>query len=220
MNAFENHDSRIRYFELLLERGLDNLPHIPLPEGYRFVFYQPGDRDAWIRIEQSAREFSDFRQGLEAWERYYGGREDTLLSRMAFVEDERGEKAATATAYYDARDPSGSGWLHWVAVRREYQGKGLSKPLIVHALSILRRLGYTRAKIPTQTTTWLAVKIYLDLGFLPIPQNAVNSRDGWRIIRALTNHPALSGFTPAQAEEICENTGGAPASSEEPDFQS
>lgn len=207
MNAFENHDSRIRYFELLLERGLDNLPHIPLPEGYRFVFYQPGDRDAWIRIEQSAREFSDFRQGLEAWERYYGGREDTLLSRMVFVEDERGEKAATATAYYDARDPSGSGWLHWVAVRREYQGKGLSKPLIVHALSILRRLGYTRAKIPTQTTTWLAVKIYLDLGFLPIPQNAVNSRDGWRIIRALTSHPALAGFPPAVLEEICKDAG-------------
>ncbi len=47
----------------------------------------------------------------------------------------------------------------------------------------MKALGYTHAKIPTQTTTWLACKIYLDFGFLPIPQNAVNSAGGWRIIK-------------------------------------
>ena len=82
------------------------------------------------------------------------------------------------------RDKSGSGWLHWVAVRREKQGKGLAKPLITHVLDIMRNLNYTHAKIPTQTTTWLACKVYLDLGFLPLPQNAVNSLDGWRIMKA------------------------------------
>ena len=48
---------------------------------------------------------------------------------MVFVENVAGEKVATATAYEDitGRDRSGSGWLHWVAVRREYQGRGLSK---------------------------------------------------------------------------------------------
>lgn len=218
----ENHDSRIRYYELLLERDLENLPSFSLPEGYRFVFYRPGDRDAWIHIEQSAKEFSSFQQGVEAWNRYYGGREDTLLSRMVFVENRKGEKAATATAYYDAADPSGSGWLHWVAVRRDCQGKGLSKPLISHTLSVLRGLGYTHAKIPTQTTTWLAVKIYLDFGFLPIPKNAVSSRDGWRIIKALTDHPALAGFPPAAKKEIWKNTGAAlpAARPEKGDFQS
>lgn len=218
----ENHDSRIRYYELLLERDLENLPSFSLPERYRFVFYRPGDRDAWIYIEQSAKEFSSFQQGVEAWNRYYGGREDTLLARMVFVENRKGEKVATATAYYDAADPSGSGWLHWVAVRRDCQGKGLSKPLIYHTLGILRSLGYIHAKIPTQTTTWLAVKIYLDFGFLPIPKNAESSRDGWRIIKALTDHPALASFPPAAKEEIWENTSAAlPAARPEiGDFQS
>ncbi|MCI8623489.1 MAG: GNAT family N-acetyltransferase [Provencibacterium sp.] len=202
--TFENHDSRIRYYELLLERSLDRLPRFPLPEGYRFVFYRPGDRDAWIAIEQSAKEFAGYAQGLEAWNRYYGGHEPSLCERMVFIENAGGEKVATATAYYDitGRDPSGSGWLHWVAVRREYQGKGLSKPLIAHVLELMRGLGYTHAKIPTQTTTWLACKIYLDFGFLPLPQNAVHSRNGWRIIKALTNHPALPDFEPAPMEEI------------------
>ena len=55
---FTNHDDRIRYYPLLLERSLKELPSIPLPEGYRYVFYRPGDRDAWIDIEESAKEFS------------------------------------------------------------------------------------------------------------------------------------------------------------------
>ena len=200
---FDNHDSRIRYYELLLEGDLDGVPARPLPEGYRFVFYRPGDRDSWIDVELSARELTSRSQGLEVWEKYYGGREDSLCRRMVFVENAAGEKVATATAYYDitGRDQSGSGWLHWVAVRREYQGKGLSKPLVSHVLRLMRELGHTHGKIPTQTTTWLACKVYLDLGFRSIPQNAVNSRDGWRIIKALTEHPALAAFTPASLEE-------------------
>ncbi|MCM1135297.1 MAG: GNAT family N-acetyltransferase [Clostridium sp.] len=196
---FDNHDPRIKYYELLLERSLNDLPQYPLPGGYRFVFFKPGDRDAWIDIEISAKELSGHGQGVEVWDKYYGGNEHMLPGRMVFIENEKGEKVATATAYYDVtgRDTSGDGWLHWVAVRRDYQGKGLSKPLISYVLGVMRKLGYTRAKIPTQTTTWLACKIYLDFGFRPLPQNAVSSRDGWRIVKTLTNHPALEEFEAA-----------------------
>lgn len=202
---FDNHDSRIAYYELILERkSLENIAHYELPEGYRFVFYRPGDRDEWIKIEKSAKEFSSWEQGLESWKRYYEGKDSELENRMVFIETLEGEKVATATAYYDiyGRDTSGAGWLHWVAVKREYQGRGLSKPLISYVLNVMRKLGYTHGKIPTQTTTWLACKIYLDFGYTPIPANAVHSRTGWKIIRTLTDHPALSAFEYAAEEEI------------------
>ena len=201
---FDNHDERIKYYELLLRRDLDALPVFPLPEGYKFVFYKQGDRDAWIDIEKSAKEFTDYAQGLKAWEKYYADHEKELWNRMVFVEDENGKKVATATAYYDItnRDKSGDGWLHWVAVRREFQGRGLSKPLILYVLNIMRELGYTHAKIPTQTTTWLACKIYLDLGFRPLPQNAIHSKCGWEIVKALTNHIALDSFAAAGIDDI------------------
>ncbi len=201
---FDNHDERIRYYELLLERDLEKSWHIPLPEGYRYAFFQSGDRDEWIDIEMSAKEFTTYKQGLESWNRYYGDKEDELIKRMVFIEDAKGRKVATATAFYDIGgiDRSGDGWLHWVAVRREYQGRGLAKPLITHVLELMHSLGYTHAKIPTQTTTWLACKVYLDLGFRPIPGNAVRNRDGWRIVKTLTNHEALSEFEPVTAEEI------------------
>lgn len=203
--APDNHDSRIRYYELLLQRDrLDDLPNYPLPEGYRFAMYRPGDRDSWIAIEQSAKELYSTAQGLEVWARYFGWNESELPERMVFIENEAGEKVATATAYFDiyGRDQSGAGWLHWVAVRREDQGRGLARPLIAYTLRLLRNLGSARAKIPTQTTTWVACRLYLDFGFVPIPENAVHSRDGWRIMRALTDHPTLQGFEPAAVEEI------------------
>jgi GNAT superfamily N-acetyltransferase len=200
----DNHDPRIRYYELMLEGDITGMPEIPLPAGYRFALYQPGDRDAWIAIEISARELTGHAQGADVWEKYYGGKDEELKRRMVFILNEQGEKVATATAFYDiyGRDQSGAGWLHWVAVRREDQGKGLSKPLITRVLSIMRSLGQTRAKIPTQTTTWLACRVYLDLGFRPIPKNLERNRDGWRIIRRLTDHPALADLPPAEDAEV------------------
>lgn len=194
---FDNHDERIPYYELLLERkDLKGLNVPTLPNGYRFVFFKAGDRDAWIDIEISAKELSDHQQGVAVWEKYYGGKESELSNRMVFIENEAGEKVATATAFYDVtgRDQSGAGWLHWVAVRRDHQGKGLSKPLIGYVLSLMPFLGYSHAKIPTQTTTWVACKLYLDFGFRPIPKNAENSRAGWNIVKTLTDHPALKEF--------------------------
>lgn len=203
---FDNNDRRIRHYELMLCRSLEDIPDFPLPAGYRFVRYRPGDRDEWIRIEQSAKEFMSFGEGEAAWARYYGDREEELPGRMLFVETESGEKVATATAMYDVfgRDRSGSAWLHWVSVRRDYQGRGLSKPLVTEAFRVMKSLGYTRAVIPTQTNTWLAVKVYLDLGCRPIPENALHSAMGWRIVRTLTGHPALTAFDPVRPGEIAD----------------
>ena len=201
---FDNHDPRIPYFELVLERELADLPEIPLPEEYHLETYVPGDRDAWIRIEQSAKEFSSPAEGEQAWSRYYEGHEKELPGRMYFAVNSRGEKVATATAYYDIRkeDDGVNGMLHWVAVRREDQGRGLSKPLIAYVLKRMKALGYRRAAVPTQTTTWLACKVYLDLGFRPIPRNAERNREGWEIVKALTHHPALRSFAETDVERF------------------
>ncbi len=191
---YDNHDERICYYELLLEGDITQVPHYELPEGYRFVSYKDNDRDAWIGIEMSAKEFDNYEQGLEAWNRYYGAKLQELPDRMFFIETSEGKKVATATAFYDihGRDTSHDGWLHWVAVKREYQGKGLSKPLITYVLRVMNGLGHGRAKIPTQTNTWLACKVYMDLGFTPIEKNLQRNYEGWKIIKALTGHKVLT----------------------------
>lgn len=214
----DNHDGRLRYYELVLHRtDIRDFPEYFLPEGYSFCFYESEvDVEDWLQIEVSAGEFLTIEEGRESWEEYYGSGEeskafrgkqlptvqDELRRRMLFVVNPAGEKVATATAFYEPEDKSGAGWMHWVAVRRDHQGKGLAKPLISRVLQVMRELGYQEVKIPTQTTTWLAVKVYLDFGFRPIPQNATNSYEGYRIVRTLTNHPALSEFSEMPEEEM------------------
>lgn len=201
---FDNHDSRIRYIDLPMARAdLENVPSYELPQGYRFVFYQPGDRDAWISIEISAKELKDFEQGVQVWQDYYGAVEDTLHNRMLFIENEKGEKVATATAYYDVNGslPPECGQVHWVAVRRDHQGKGLARPLIAQVLRVMKQCGHSRAVLHTQTTTWVAVRLYLDFGFRP-DESVAQEQTGWRIIKALTDHPALSAVDAASESEI------------------
>ena len=51
----------------------------------------------------------------------------------------------------------------------------------------------------TQTTTWLAAKLYLDFGFNILNKNEKN---GWKILKTLTNHPKLSEFETLKIEEV------------------
>ena len=122
---------------------------------------------------------------------------------MFFVVAPNGEKVATATAFFDPKNPDdGNAWLHWVAVRRDYQGKGLARPIIAKALSRLRELGHGKLYVHTQTTTWVACKLYMDFGFRPTAENAVESAFGYRMLKTLTNHPALADFEPVSVEEM------------------
>ena len=196
LERFGNNDRRIPYYKLRLEQDLDDIQEIELPPEYHYENYTPGDRDIWIAIEKSAKEFAGREEGEAAWDRYFAGHEIELENRMFFVSDSSGRKLATATAYYDIHtgDDDETGWLHWVAVHSDAQGLGLSKPLITHVLARMKELGYKKAVIPTQTYTWLACRLYLDLGVVPMKENAERNKMGWCIIKTLTDHPALDDY--------------------------
>lgn len=198
--VLDNHDPRIRYFVLRLEGNIAQLPVLPLPEGYHFSLYQPGDQKDWIAIEQSAREFTSYEQGVAGWNRFYQDRDDFLKHRMVFVCNAKGEKIGTATAY-DGGAPD-TGRLHWVAIRREDQGKGIAKPMLCRVFDMMRQIGYTKCLINTQTTTWVALKVYMDLGFRPTKESLLESPEGWKIIKRLTQHPALASIPDALDQEV------------------
>lgn len=201
----ENHDSRIPYYELILEKNAtEPIYEVPLPDGFRYVLYQPGDEDAWIEIELSAKEFEKHVHARKAFHRYFGGNEKELCSRMVFVVSPEGEKVATATAWWDIRSPqsASNGVLSWVAVKQQWQNFKLSKPLITHVMKLMCALGAERIVVPTQTTTWVACRVYMDLGFRPVPMNLEKSRKGWMIMKRLTGHPALSGVESAPLADV------------------
>lgn len=185
---YKTHDDNLTYIDLTFEGGLDSIPHYELPDGFRFVNYKSGDKTNWIDIELSAGEVLGRVQGEECWKRYYGNNETELADRMFFIEDKNGNKIATATAFYDIHtgDSPDNGQLHWVAIKKETQGKGLSKPLITHTLEKMKTLGYGKIKIHTQTNSWLACKIYYELGFQPAEESLKKNRFGWKMVGLIT----------------------------------
>lgn len=201
----DNHDSRIQYFPLKLEKNANEpIEEIPLPKGFHYVFFKPGDEEAWISIEFSAGELKSREQGHEIFQLYFGQNKHELSQRMVFVVNSDGDKVATASAWWDIHSVNHEkdGWLHWVAVQKEWQGFHLSKPLVTHVMRIIQGFGVERLIVPTQTTTWVACKLYLDLGFRPIEDSLDHSMTGWGIIRSLTGHPSLAGVQKATVHEI------------------
>lgn len=192
MNNLETLDERIKYYPLYLTKdNLDDIKVYSLPKGYYFDYYKDGDKDNWIDIGIHDGEFKNYEEGLHAWQSYYENHEEELKNRLIFIK-KNDEYIGTATAYYDVhgKDDSSIGRLHWVGIKKKYQGLGLSKPLISYTLNRLKQLGYTKTKISTQPNSWLACKIYLDFGFAPTEDN----KEGWDIVKTITHHHKLDKY--------------------------
>ena len=169
-------DRSIPWISLGMRLGaLDQLPEFALPRGYEWRYYAPGDENAWAAIETSAGEFERTEDALIRFRHYYP--DTSLLSgRMIFLTDQ-GVPYATATAWGEGE----TGDLHWVAIDREHQGRGLSKPLVSLALHRMLKLGYRSAVLNTQTASWVAIRVYYEFGFLPFLRQP-EEIEGWRIV--------------------------------------
>ena len=130
----------LKYVDLYLTKDLNNIDEYKLPLGYKFVYFKPGDETSWVNIELSSGEFISFEEGMEAFNYYYGSCYDKLKDFCLFIENENGEKVATATAFYlDEPINDITGNVHWVSIKKEYQGMHLAKPLIAETLKQLRK---------------------------------------------------------------------------------
>lgn len=150
----------------MVRRHLEDLPTFSLPTGYAVRGFQVGDAATWTRLVQAA----DLHQAVTAdrHREVFGEDLETLRQRQLFLTAPGGEAVGTATAWYGS-----DGWerdwgrVHWVAIRPDHQGRGLSKPLLQAVLEQLRQLGHRRAYLITETVRWAALRLYLRFGFEP-----------------------------------------------------
>lgn len=203
-------DERIAYYPLFFERDVTNIPEYPLPEGYSFSFFKPGDAASWIEVEMGAGELSDLQMGQSVWEKYYGPWEHLMPERMIFIVNEKGEKVGTATAFFDVIPEAhpglgdgSEGWLHWVGITKAYQGRGLARPLIGYTMKRLKALGYQKLLLSTQTTSWVACRLYMEMGWRPRLDYSGTPEMGWRVLkRLLPDQKALESIATAPEKEV------------------
>lgn len=176
--------ARIR---LIMHRpDLDHLPDTTLPGGYRMQRWRPGDMAHWAAVETAAGEFAGLTDARNRFDQDFGTAPQDLGERCLLLWCGQ-EAVGTAMAWFGELDGVAMGRLHWVGIIPNYQHRGLAKPLVSSALRAMRRW-HTQAYLTTQTTSYRAVQIYLDLGFLPVDSGA-EAAEGWRLMRDLLPRP-------------------------------
>ena len=195
-------DNKIKYYELLMKYDdTSTFKNYELPDGFHFEFYKPGDEFEWVNIHIKSGEFTSEEQGLEWFHTFYDSFINELNKRCVFIVDnETNEKVGTATvSLLKEKEYGYDAAIDWLAIKKKYQGRGLSKPLITKFMEIAKNLGHEKVILHTQTTTWLAAKLYLDYGFEVLNKDEIN---GGRILKTLTNHEKLSDYESVNNSEI------------------
>lgn len=148
-------------FTMFRPSNAPSLPDIQLPEGYKIKFYRPGDEKDWCRIETAVLEFSTEEDAAEYFEHSFTPYKKELEKRMLFVENPKGEKVATFTAWWTEDN---SPRLHWLGVIPEEQRKGLARALTICVSKLLHEY-YPDQDLYLTTQTWShhAVKLYESL---------------------------------------------------------
>lgn len=199
-------DKTLEYYELLMTyNDTSKFNKHDLPNGYYFTFYKPGDEFKWVDIHMQTGEFTDYEYALEVFHDFYDNFINELDKRCIFIVNDEGKKIGTATISKLNEEEYGyNAVVDWVAISKEYQGKGLARPLISRLLQLANELGHTKILLHTQTHTWLAAKLYLDEGFEPF--KVEENYKGWQILKRLTKHKKLENIRDIEQNEIYSKT--------------
>lgn len=159
-------DKSLQHLGVVMIKGEPEKISIKLPENYRVVTYHQGDEHCWADIEVSVGEFENKKDALSYFKKEFKDQK-ALEERCLFIENPRGEKIATTTAWMGTLDGRPASRIHWVAVKPAYQGLGLCKCLIQEALKICKRFDEASIYLTTQTWSYKAINIYYQYGFVP-----------------------------------------------------
>lgn len=151
--------------------NMDDLPAYDFPEGYRMRHWQAGDMQLWLDLHIPLFAEGEINEAL--FHQEYGHDNALHEQRIYFLMHEE-QVIGTISAWFgdygldkDFGDRS-LGRIHWVVIEPDYQGKGLSKPMMAYACHKLKELGHQSAFLFTATELTPAIGLYLKFGFQPV----------------------------------------------------
>ena len=186
------HTDQLKVIPLTMVRDhLDHLPSFVCPAGYAIRTFRPGDAEHWARVEALAEEFASQDEALREFHEEFDPRLRELEDRCFLLEDSQGTVIGTAMAWDGDLAGEVRGRVHWVGIVPAYQGRGLAKPLLSTVLERLAREHHS-AFLTTQTTSYRAVNLYLNFGFVPYQADTADA-EGWRMMEEVLQRRILPG---------------------------
>lgn len=157
----------------MVRANLDELPPAVFRAGCRCRDFVPEDRAAWVSVVAAADTLQTVTEAT--FSRSFDRHVTEQPRRILVATAAEGCVVGTVAAWF-ARD--GWGRVHWLAVRPEWQGRGVGRALLAAALGRLRDLGHDRAYLVTEARRLPAIRLYLGAGFQPQAQTE-SERAAW-----------------------------------------
>ena len=145
---------------------LKDVPEYHLPEGYKMYLMRQDDIGVWVDVQRDAEPyFKNINHGM--FYSTFGHDLQSIGTRCFLLQNDQGCAVGTTSAWYKTDEHGVEyGQVHWVALRKAYQGKGLGNALMTHVLTELNR-NHDRAFLETQSYRINALALYLKFGFAP-----------------------------------------------------
>ncbi len=160
-------DKSVEYHEIFMKRPAGApLKRFRLPECFQFVYFKKGDERIWADIEASVMEFDSKSDA----HKYFKGKYLPFLSelerRCMFVQDDKGNKIATLSIWWDYTGKRRNPWLHWFAVKPGFQGRGIGNALLYRVMKETIAIeGDVDVYLKTQTWSHRAINLYMRQSF-------------------------------------------------------
>jgi mycothiol synthase len=166
MSELSNADTtaRPRHVQLRFTlSSLDRLPELRIPERYGLRHYESGDEEGWAAVLRAS--FNDEGWTPDKIRREFLDHDYFQPERISLATGE-GRIVGAAGAW--SRGNPEEGYVHWVGVDPEHQGKKLGRLVTLATLYRFREEGMKRAILDTDEFRVAACATYLSLGFLPL----------------------------------------------------
>ncbi len=179
----------------LIRDDMADIASYDLPSGYRFRTYHDGDAKTWLDLHIASEPFVEMTPDL--FDKQFHDGMDLLPQRMYFVESADGASVGSITAWWD-KDRNGAderGRIHWVVVHPDHRRLGIAKAMMTQAMLTLAD-HYRWAMLDTSSGRPVALKMYLDFGFRPDPDEFADPAvaAAWQRVQATVHHPELDRY--------------------------
>lgn len=170
----------------MIRLHMKGVPRGGLPKGYQLRRYRRGDAAAWVDIiGRTICQYSEERFLKELRDGPY------FDARYLFfiVENSTGRPVGTCCAGWLDRKDRMHGYVHFLGVLPEHQSKGLGRALLLTVLRSFARRGVKDAILHTDDFRLAALKLYLELGFVPRYLDEDHRRRWQEVFRQLGVEP-------------------------------
>ena len=161
-------DTTVYHYPVLME--LTKFPKLTyqLAKGYHIRPFEMRYMEQWIQLNVELKQMESYEAGKAYVEKTFLPKQDLLSKQILIIVDEKDHVVATASVWEGFHYGERRMRLHWVGVSQKHQRKGLARCIVLACIQLYLDMHLsTPLYLSSQTNSYVAIKMYEDLGFTP-----------------------------------------------------